>query len=64
MEDADAVYIAKGKKVLVHEPHPDRKGDILKAAMGRSGNLRAPTLKRGRVVLVGFNETLYPDHLN
>ena len=33
--------------------------EILKAAMGRSGNLRAPTLKTKNAVYIGFNEEIY-----
>lgn len=53
------VYIGKGKKVLEFEPGEQNREDILKAAMGRSGNLRAPTLKTGDKVLVGYNEEIY-----
>jgi len=27
--------------------------------LGPSGNLRAPTIRRGKTLLVGFNEDLY-----
>ena len=58
------IYIAKGKKILALAPDVANREEILKSAMGRSGNLRAPTLKVGKKVLVGFNDTLYPEHLN
>lgn len=57
------IYIAKGKKILALAPDAANREEILKSAMGRSGNLRAPTLKVGKKVLVGFNDTLYPEHL-
>ena len=57
------IYIAKGKKILALAPESANREEILKSAMGRSGNLRAPTLKVGKKVLVGFNDTLYPEHL-
>ncbi len=53
------VFIGKGKKVLVFEPGDDNREDILKAAMGRSGNLRAPTLKTKDKLLIGYNEDIY-----
>lgn len=56
---ADQIQIGKGKKVLTFEPLPENREDILKAAMGRSGNLRAPALKVGRRIMIGFNEALY-----
>ncbi|MCG8565702.1 MAG: hypothetical protein MI747_11545 [Desulfobacterales bacterium] len=60
---ARTLYIAKGKKILTHTPDEAAREEILKSAMGRSGNLRAPTLKKGDAVLIGFNDSLYPEHL-
>lgn len=53
------VLIGKGKKVLDFQPDGDNREQILKAAMGRSGNLRAPTLKTGGKLLIGYNEEIY-----
>jgi hypothetical protein len=52
--------VARGKaKVLEFDPQQDDREAILKVALGRSGKLRAPTLQKGDLFLVGFNETLY-----
>ena len=55
------IPVAKGKKVLhfdMRREAPD--GDTLLAALlGPSGNLRAPTLRRGSLLLVGFDEPTY-----
>ena len=32
---------------------------VLDAMVGPTGNLRAPTIRRGKTVLVGFNEEAY-----
>ena len=54
------IMVAKGKsKVVEFDPQKDEREAILKAALGRSGKLRAPTIRRGDVFLVGYNETLY-----
>ncbi len=53
------VFIAKGKRVLDFQPHEGNREEILKSAMGRSGNLRAPTLKTGGQVFIGYNEDIY-----
>ncbi|MCG8688058.1 MAG: hypothetical protein MI892_24500 [Desulfobacterales bacterium] len=53
------VFIGKGKKILEFTPDEANREDILKSAMGRSGNLRAPTVKTGGKVLIGFNEDIY-----
>jgi hypothetical protein len=55
----ETVHIGRGKKVLSLAPSPDTRDDILKAAMGRSGNLRAPTLKTKDAVFIGFNDDMY-----
>ncbi|MCK6457192.1 MAG: hypothetical protein L6Q92_11770 [Phycisphaerae bacterium] len=39
----------------------DRPGDaeLLAVMLGPTGNLRAPTIRRGRTLIVGFNEGIY-----
>ena len=56
---AQSIHVAKGKKVDVFDPKADSRDAILKAIMGRSGNLRAPTLQIGDTFFVGFNAPLY-----
>ena len=51
--------MVKGKKELRFTPVDENKAEILKAAMGPSGNLRAPTLKIDNHFLVGFNLEVY-----
>ncbi len=53
------VFIGKGKKILEFQPTGANREEILKSAMGRSGNLRAPTLKTGDKVIIGYNEEIY-----
>ncbi len=31
--------------------------------LGPTGNLRAPTIRRGKTVIVGFNEEVFAEHL-
>lgn len=57
----DEIYAAKGKK-LVHIDMRKDKPDAaaLKAVLlGPTGNLRAPTLRIGRTLLVGFEPETY-----
>lgn len=58
---AKRVLVAKGRSVETFVPAAETQESILKAAMGRSGNLRAPTLQIGEVFFVGFNEALYAE---
>lgn len=62
--EAREVVVAKGKSSTVFHPEQDDKAAILGACMGRSGTLRAPTLKVGDRYLVGFNEQMYRTYLS
>ena len=58
LEGVDTLVAAKGKKVErvdLRKGKPDN-ATILRLMLGPTGNLRAPTLKVGRTVLVGFDE--------
>lgn len=59
MADATRIVVAKGKRVETFVPTEETREAILKVVMGRSGNLRAPTVRSGDVFLVGYNEALY-----
>lgn len=56
---ADKVYVASGKKTVEFDPANCDKEEILKKITGRTGNLRAPTLKRGSIFYIGYNADLY-----
>jgi hypothetical protein len=56
---ATRVYVAKGKKVEEWKPAGKAGADMLAAMLGPTGNLRAPCLRVGKTVIVGFNEDLY-----
>lgn len=62
MGEVDEIFIAKGKKTLHFEmkENPDEE-EYIPLMLGRTGNLRAPTLRRGKSLVVGFNEALYND---
>ena len=53
---AKEVVVAKGKKSLSFKPGDPELVDV---ALGRSGNLRAPTVKVGKRYLVGFNQEVW-----
>lgn len=57
------IYVAKGKKVAyvnVPRDKPDA-ATLQKLLLGPTGNLRAPTLRRGKVLVVGFDAQMYRD---
>lgn len=53
--------MAKGKQVLEFKLGKGRPSDEELAAvmLGPTGNLRAPTIRAGKTVLVGFHEEAY-----
>lgn len=57
------LVVAKGKKVVRVDLKKERPDDVELAALmlGPTGNLRAPTLKVGKTVLVGFHEEVYTE---
>ncbi len=57
----DELYVAKGKKVEhldLRKGRPDR-ATLLGLLLGPTGNLRAPTLRKGKTLIVGFEEETY-----
>ena len=62
VRSASKIIVATGKK------RSDFKGgsaskDIVDAMLGPTGNLRAPALRAGRTVIVGFNDEVYGEVL-
>jgi hypothetical protein len=61
LKDVDEVYVVKGKKVVyvdLAKARPPR-ADLLGLLLGPTGNLRAPALRKGRTLIVGFDEATY-----
>ena len=65
LKDVDELYVAKGKKVVhvdLKREKPSR-AELLSLLLGPTGNLRAPTLRRKRTLIVGFDEITYKNLL-
>ena len=61
LDGIDELYVAKGKKVEhvdLKKSKPDR-ATLLGLLLGPTGNLRAPTVRRGRTLIVGYDEATY-----
>jgi arsenate reductase-like glutaredoxin family protein len=60
-KSAKKVVVARGAKVVVFDmaKDPPSDGDLLAVILGPTGNLRAPTFRRGTTLVVGFNEDAY-----
>ena len=55
------LYVIRGKRVIhvdLTKDKPDGAA-LLGLLLGPTGNLRAPTLRKGRTLLVGFDEATY-----
>jgi len=56
---ASKVIVAKGKNATEFAPDGKAPAAVVEAMLGPTGNLRAPTLRVGKTVLVGFHEDSY-----
>ena len=59
LKDASSLVAMKGKKVIEIDVKSAPNKDAVAAMLGPTGNLRAPTIKVGKKLLVGFNEEIY-----
>jgi arsenate reductase-like glutaredoxin family protein len=57
---ASKILVAKGKNVVAIDMKDSPDDDTLAGLLlGPSGNLRAPTLRKGKTLYVGFSEEAY-----
>jgi len=56
------IFVAKGKKLEEFKGGKATK-EVEDKLLGSTGNLRAPTLRVGQELLVGFNEEVYANLL-
>ncbi len=58
---AEVVIAAKGKKITTFDMKNAPPDDDTLAAhlLGPTGNLKAPTIRRGKMLIVGFGEEAY-----
>jgi arsenate reductase-like glutaredoxin family protein len=62
----DEIYAAKGTSVVhidMRKDKPDRE-KLASVLLGPTGNLRAPAIRQGGKLIVGFNEPTYKQLLN
>lgn len=61
LRDVDELYATRGKQVIHVDLRKSRPGsaELLGLLLGPSGNLRAPTIRKGRTLIVGFDEATY-----
>ena len=61
VKSSSHLLVAKGKKVVELDLKKDKPSEeeVLKLILGPTGNLRAPTLKVGKKLVVGFDDEMY-----
>lgn len=59
--EVDEIYVSKGTKVVHLDLKKDRptQAEILALVIGPTGNLRAPTFKKGKTLVVGYSDESY-----
>jgi len=62
-QQASVLIVAKGKKVSEFKVGKQAGNEAIDAMLGPTGNLRAPTVRVGKTLLVGFNEERYTETL-
>ena len=61
LDGIDQLYVMKGKRMIHLDLKATKPGreELESLLIGPSGNLRAPTARKGRTLLVGFSEEMY-----
>jgi len=59
LKAASKLIVAKGKKVTEFKGSDAKGKEAVAAMLGPTGNMRAPTLRVGKTLLVGFNDEAY-----
>jgi hypothetical protein len=63
VKSAARVVAAKGKRVEEFKPGGKASQQVVGALLGPTGNLRAPCIRVGRTILVGFDESTFEEVL-
>ncbi len=59
LSKASKLIVAKGKKLSEFKLRPSAPDEAVQAMLGPTGNLRAPTLRIGKTLMVGYNEEAF-----
>lgn len=59
LKASSKLLVAKGKKVAEWKISGKVDSDAVDAMLGPTGNLRAPTIRVGKTLLVGFNDEMF-----
>ena len=59
LSNGGSLVVAKGKKVTRFSKADLNSAEAVEAMLGPTGNLRAPTMRLGKKLVVGFNEEVF-----
>lgn len=63
LEKASRLIAIKGKKVSEYSVSKSVSEEAIAATLGPTGNMRAPLVRLGKTIIVGFNEEIYSAYL-
>ncbi|MBQ75887.1 MAG: hypothetical protein CMQ20_12815 [Gammaproteobacteria bacterium] len=58
---ASKLITLKGKKVSLFKGGKETTDDAVASMLGPTGNMRAPTIRMGKTLIVGFNEDVFAE---
>ena len=61
LKASSKLVVAKGKNLAELKVPARITGDVVASMLGPTGNLRAPCLRVGKTLVVGFNEGAYKE---
>ena len=59
LSSASRLIALKGKKVSDFKGGKDVTDEAIACMLGPTGNLRAPTIRKGKTIIVGFNHEVF-----
>lgn len=59
LKSVSKLIVAKGKKVNEFSVKDRVRREAVEAMLGPTGNLRAPAIRSGKTMLVGFNDEVF-----
>lgn len=60
-KSASRVIVCKGKAVEEWKPNGKVNAEGVAKMLGPTGNLRAPTIRKGKTVVVGYNDDVFEE---
>ncbi len=59
LQSASKLIVLKGKKINEFKAGQSTNQEAIASMLGPTGNMRAPTIRVGKTLIVGFNEEVF-----